>query len=156
MKNSNKVKSKEAHQKETPTLKKAFTKALISFISISPMLIAVMGLVGLMQVYLTPDILSTFFGHGSLADTLVGTLAGAVSMGQGMISYVVAEGLMEQGVSNYALSAFILAWVTLGFVQLPAEASVFGLKFTFYRNVLTLISTIIIAYATVFTVGVLS
>lgn len=151
MKNSNKRKNQE-----TPTLKKAFTKALISFISITPMLIAVMGLVGLMQIYVTPDILSTFFGHGSLADTLVGTLAGAISMGQAMISYVVAEGLMEQGVSLYALSAFILAWVTLGFVQLPAEASVFGLRFTFYRNVLTLLSTIIVAYATVLTVGVLS
>ena len=77
-------------------------------------------------------------------------------MGQGMISYVVAEGLLEQGVSHYALSAFILTWITLGFVQLPAEASVFGLKFTFYRNVLTLLSTIIIAYATVLTVGALS
>jgi len=151
MKNSNKIKSQE-----TPTLKKAFTKALISFISITPMLIAVMGLVGLMQIYVTPDILSTFFGHGSLVDTLVGTLAGAISMGQGMISYVVAEGLMEQGVSLYALSAFILAWVTLGFVQLPAEASVFGVRFTFYRNVLTLLSTIIVAYATVLTVGALS
>ena len=143
-------------KQETPTFKKAFSKALMGFISITPMLIAVMGLVGLMQIYVTPDILSTFFGHGSLADTLVGTLAGAISMGQGMISYVVAEGLMEQGVSYYALSAFILAWVTLGFVQLPAEASVFGLKFTFYRNVLTLISTVIIAYATVLTVGALS
>ena len=143
-------------KEETLTLKKAFIKAFISFISITPMLIAVMGLVGLMQVYVTSEILSTFFGHGSLVDTLVGTLAGAVSMGQGMISYVVAEGLMEQGVSNYALSAFILAWITLGFVQLPAEASVFGIRFTFYRNVLTLISTVIIAYVTVLTVGALS
>ncbi len=143
-------------KKENVTLKKAFKKAFISFISITPMLIAVMGLVGLMQIYITPDILSTFFGYGSLSDTLVGTLAGAVSMGQGMISYVVAEGLLEQGVSHYALSAFILAWVTLGFVQLPAEASVFGLKFTFYRNLFTLISTIIIAYATVLTVGAVS
>ena len=148
--------SKEIKSQKTPTLKKAFGKALMGFISITPMLIAVMGLVGLMQVYVTPDILSTFFGYGSLVDTLVGTLAGAISMGQAVISYVVAEGLMEQGVSLYALSAFILAWVTLGFVQLPAEASVFGLKFTFYRNVLTLISTIIIAYATVLTVGALS
>ncbi len=141
---------------EKITFKKAFKKSLINFISITPMLIAVMGLVGLMQIYVTSDILSTFFGYGSLTDTLVGTLTGAISMGQGMISYVIAEGLMEQGVSHYALSAFILAWITLGFVQLPAEASVFGLKFTFYRNILTLISTVIIAYVTVLTVGALS
>lgn len=148
--------SKKRKNQETPTPQKAFKKALMGFISITPMLLAVMGLVGLMQIYVTPEILSHFFGYGSLIDTLVGTLTGAISMGQGMISYVVAEGLMEQGVSHYALSAFILAWVTLGIVQLPAEASIFGLKFTFYRNVLTLISTIIIAYVTVLTVGVLS
>jgi len=143
-------------KQETPTLKKAFSKAFISFISITPMLIAVIGLVGLMQIYVTPDILATFFGYGAVLDTLTGTLAGAISMGQGVISYVVAEGLLEQGVSHYALSAFILAWITLGFVQLPAEASVFGIRFTFYRNILTLISTIIIAYATVLTVGAVS
>ena len=143
-------------KKETLSFKKAFKKALINFISITPMMLAVIGLVGIMQVYLSPEILATFFGYGSIADTLAGTVAGAVSMGQGMISYVVADGLMEQGVSHYALSAFILAWVTLGVVQLPAEASVFGVRFTFYRNVLTLISTIIIAYVTVLTVGLLS
>ena len=143
-------------KQETITFKKAFSKALMGFISITPMLIAVIGLVGLMQIYLTPDMLARLFGYGPVLDTLSGTLAGAVSMGQGMISYVVAEGLMEQGVSHYALSAFILAWITLGFVQLPAEASVFGIKFTVYRNILTLISTIVIAYATVFTVGLFS
>ena len=143
-------------KQEALSLKKAFKKALINFISITPMMLAVIGLVGLMQVYLSPEILSTFFGYGDMTDTLVGTAAGAVSMGQGMISYVVAEGLMEQGVSHYALSAFILAWVTLGVVQLPAEASVFGVRFTFYRNVLTVIATIVIAYVTVLTVGLLS
>jgi len=143
-------------KQETISFKKALKKAFINFISITPMMLAVIGLVGIMQVYLSPEVLSTFFGYGSIADTLAGTVAGAVSMGQGMISYVVAEGLMEQGVSHYALSAFILAWVTLGVVQLPAEASVFGVRFTFYRNVLTLISTIVIAYVTVLTVGLLS
>ena len=150
------MKEMKTMKHETPSLKKAFKKALINFISITPMLLAVIGLVGIMQVYLSPEILATFFGYGSIADTLAGTVAGAVSMGQGMISYVVADGLMEQGVSHYALSAFILAWVTLGVVQLPAEASVFGVRFTFYRNVLTLISTIVIAYVTVLTVGLLS
>jgi len=143
-------------KEETLSLKKAFKKAFINFISITPMMLAVIGLVGIMQVYLSPEILATFFGYGSMTDTLVGTVAGAVSMGQGMISYVVAEGLMEQGISHYALSAFILAWVTLGVVQLPSEASIFGVRFTFYRNVLTLISTIVIAYVTVLTVGLLS
>jgi len=71
-------------------------------------------------------------------------LAGAISMGQGMISYVLAEGLLEQGVSNYALSAFILAWITLGFVQIPAEASIFGLLFTIIMTLYIMISAVVL------------
>lgn len=141
---------------EYAVLKQAFKKAFISFISMTPMLLGVVGLVGLMQVYITPDMLSRFFGYGSILDILAGTFAGAISMGQGMISYVVADGLKEQGVSIYALSAFILSWVTLGFVQIPAEVSVFGVRFTLYRNILTLISTVLVAYLTVITVELFS
>ena len=96
------------------------------------------------------------FGKSAFLDTLAGTFVGAISVGNGMISYVIAEGLLEHGVSVYATAAFILAWVTLGFIQLPAEASVFGVRFTIYRNILTLISTILVAYLTVITVGALS
>jgi len=123
----------------------------MSFISILPMIIAVTGLIGLFQVYVTTDMLSTLFGYSTVSDIIVGTFAGAVSSGNAAISYVIAEGLQSQGVSVYALSTFVLAWVTLGFVQLPAEASVFGLKFTSYRNILTLLSTIFISYLAVIT-----
>ncbi len=142
--------------KEKPLLKKAFKKSLFSFISIFPMIMGVVGLVGLMQIYITPDMISKFFGYGDILDIFAGTFAGAISVGQGMISYVVADGLMEQGVSIYALSAFILSWVTLGFIQIPAEATVFGVRFTIYRNILTLISTILVAYLSVISVKFLS
>lgn len=115
------------------------------------MIIAVVGLIGLFQTYVTANMLSTLFGYSAFSDIIVGTFAGAVSSGNGAISYVIAEGLQSQGVSVYALSTFILAWVTLGFVQLPAEVSVFGLKFTSYRNILTLLSTIIVSYLAVIT-----
>ncbi len=137
-------------------MKVALKKAFLSFISMMPMLIGVVGLVGLMQIYITPEMLSSFFGYGDILDIFAGTFAGAISMGQGMISYIVADGLMEQGVSIYALSAFILSWVTLGFIQIPAEASVFGGRFTLYRNILTLISTVLVAYLSVVTVKLFS
>ena len=145
MKKQNRVENK-------PTIEKAFINSTKSFISILPMIIAVTGLIGLFQVYITAEMLSNLFGYSQLTDTLVGTLIGAISSGNGAISYVVAQGLQEQGVSLYALSAFILSWVTLGFVQLPAEASVFGVKFTVVKNTLALISTILISYFTIITV----
>lgn len=136
---------------KNPSLKKAFISSAISFISILPMILAVTGLIGLFQTYITTDMLSTLFGHSTFSDIMVGTFSGAVSSGNGAISYVIAEGLQSQGVSVYALSTFVLAWVTLGFVQLPAEVSVFGLKFTTYRNILTLLSTIVVSYLAVIT-----
>jgi uncharacterized membrane protein YraQ (UPF0718 family) len=137
-------------------MKEAFKKSILSFISILPMIFAVVALVGLMQTYITADKLSSLFGKSNFLDTLAGTFIGAISVGHGMISYVVADSFLQQGVSEYGAAAFILSWVTLGFIQLPSEASVFGIRFTIYRNILALVSTILIAYFTVVTVGLLS
>jgi len=138
----------------TPTIKKAFVGALKNFISTLPMIIAITGLIGLFQTYITPSMLSNLFGFSDISDTLIGTFTGAISSGNGAVSYVVAEGLKAQGVSIYALSAFILAWVTLGFIQIPAESSIFGVRFTLIRNILALFSTILISYLAVVTAGI--
>ncbi len=119
------------------------------------MIIAVIALVAVFQTYVTPDMLSRFFGHGRALDIFDGTFIGAISSGNGAIGYVVADGLKQQGVSSYALVAFILAWTTLSFTHLPAEASVFGVKFTAYRNILTFLSTLFIAYLSVTTLRIL-
>jgi len=136
-----------------PTIKKAFVNSFKSFVSILPMMFAIIGIVAIFQVYVTPDMISTLFGYSKFADIFTGTIAGAVSQGQGSISFVIAEGLKDQGVSLYALSTFTLAWVTLGFLQIPAEASVFGIKFTVYRNILAFISTVLVSYLTIITIG---
>ena len=136
-----------------PTIKKAFVNSFKSFVSILPMMFAIIGIVAIFQVYVTPDMISSIFGYSKFADIFTGTIAGAVSQGQGSISFVIAEGLKAQGVSLYALSTFTLAWVTLGFLQIPAEASVFGIKFTVYRNILAFISTVLVSYLTIITIG---
>ena len=135
---------------------KAFKKAIIGFISLSPMLLAVIGLVGLMQIYITPEMIKTLFGYSDFTDTLIATFVGGISVGQGIISYVIAEELLAQGVSLFALSAFVLSWVTLGFIQLPAEASVLGVHFTLIRNALALISTLLVSYLSILTLKALS
>jgi len=141
-------------QEQPITAKKALKKAIMSLISMMPMLLGVIGLIGIMQTYITPDMLSTLFGYGVVADIGTGTLMGAISAGNPAVSYIIAEELLTQGVTLYAVTAFILAWVTLGIVQLPAEASVFGLRFTVYKNILTLLSTMLVAYFTVITLQV--
>ena len=140
------------NNKETLSFIQVLKKAAFGFISMSPMLLGVIGLVGIMQIYVTPDRLSSAFGNGMFVDTLVGTFTGAISSGNPAVSYVVGGELLEEGTSLYAVTAFILSWVTLGFIQLPAEAAALGFRFTLYRNLLSLIATVMIAIATAETI----
>jgi hypothetical protein len=54
-----------------------------------------------------------------------------------------------------AMTAFIVSWVTVGLVQLPAESLMLGRKFAFTRNIVSFITAIIIAILTVFTLELL-
>ncbi len=140
---------------QRPRFFKVLQKNCLSFFAITPMLLGVIGLAGLFQVLVTPEMLATMFRGIPLVDTLIGTLTGAVASGNPMISYVIGGELLGQGISLYAISAFILSWVTLGFIQLPAEVEVFGSRFTLYRNILSFVFTIIIALLTTLSLGVL-
>ena len=122
----------------------------------APLLLGVIGLVGLFQILVTPMMLASLFRGNPLVDTLIGTLTGAAAAGNPVVSYLLGGELLGQGISLYAVSAFILSWVTLGFIQLPAEIEVFGGRFTLYRNILAFVFTMLIAVLTTFSLQVLS
>jgi uncharacterized membrane protein YraQ (UPF0718 family) len=133
----------------------ALKKAALSLVAMMPTVLGVVGLVGIFQVFITKEMLASLFTKDPIRDTVVGTLAGGVAVGNAMVSYILGGKLLEQGVSLYAVTAFVLAWVTLGVVQLPLEAQMLGLRFTVARNVLALIFTMMTAILTVQTLGVL-
>ena len=139
--------------KEKNNIKEAFNKSLKGFLSMLPMLLAILLLLGIFDVYITKDILLSFFFFFYFVYTITGTLLGGVLTGNPMISYILGGELTDAGVSLYAVTAFILSWVTIGLVQLPAEVEVFGLRFTFYRTLFTFITTILVSLATVLTVN---
>ena len=141
---------------QRPPFGKVLQKSALSFFAMAPLLLGVIGLVGLFQVLVTPKMLAALFRGNPLADTLIGTLTGAVAAGNPVVSYLLGGELLAQGISLYAVSAFILSWVTLGFIQLPAEVEVFGSRFTLYRNILAFIFTMLIAVLTALTLQVLS
>ncbi|WP_292656880.1 permease [Nitratifractor sp.] len=128
---------------------KSLKQAGLSMLSMMPMILAIIGLVGLFQSYVSEATLASVFNGNAVHDTLVGTLAGMVAVGQAIVSYILGGELLKEGVSLYAVTAFILAWVTLGVVQLPLEASVLGVRFTWRRNLLAFFSTMLVAVMTV-------
>jgi len=156
MKTTDTEKNHQRRSPQKPSFLKVLQKSGLSFLAMTPLLLGVIGLVGLFQIMVTPKTLASLFQGNPLLDTLIGTFSGAVASGNPIVSYLIGGELLNQGVSLYAVSAFILSWVTLGFIQLPAEVDVFGGKFTLYRNILSFIFTIFIAVMTTLTMQVLS
>lgn len=136
--------------------KQGFTKSLKSFVNILPMMFAVIGLVGLFQSTITPEMLHTVFNGSILHDTIAGTFLGGISVGQPVFSYIIGGELLNEGISIYGVTAFIVAWVSLGVIQLPLEWSIFGGRFTVTRNLLSLCFALLIAFITGATMGLLS
>ena len=151
---SQNVKNKKLLQK--PTVLQVLQKSSLSFFSMAPLLLGVIGLVGLFQILITPAMIASLFQGNPLLDTLIGTLTGSVAAGNPIVSYLIGGELLDQGISLYAVSAFILSWVTLGLVQLPAEIEIFGSRFTLYRNILSFAFCMLIAGMTSITMQVLT
>jgi len=119
--------------------------------NITPMLLAVILLIGIFKSYVTPKMLHTFFNGQTLHDVFTAAIGGGVSVGQPFLSYIIGGELLKEGVSLQAVVAFVLSFVTLGVVQLPFEVSVFGAKFTIVRNLLSFIFLFFVSFATAMT-----
>ena len=139
-----------------PSYLQVLKKSSLAFFGMSPLLVAIIGLVGLFEELVTPKMLASLFRGNPWTDTLTGTLVGAAAAGNPIVSYVLGGELLDRGISLYAVCAFMIAWVNLGFIQLPAEIEVFGTRFTFYRNLLAFLFSMLIAAATALTLEVLT
>ncbi|GAH89897.1 unnamed protein product [marine sediment metagenome] len=80
---------------------------------------------------------------------------GSVLAGNPLTSYVLGGELLKQGMSLVAVTSFLVAWVTVGLVQLPAEAIMLGKKFAILRNIFSFAFSMLVAMTTVFVLGLL-
>lgn len=138
------------------TMIRSIIQSVKSFGNIMPMLIGVVLLMGLFETYVTEDMLKSIFSGNTLSDTFIGTFVGGVSVGNPVVSYILGGELLSNGISLYAVTAFILSWVTLGVIQLPLEWQLFGRRFTVVRNLLSVIAAFAVTFLTVLTLKVFS
>ena len=146
--------NKKINMTNKETIAASFYKALKSFGVMVPVLLGVILLIGLFKTYITPELISSVFTGNLFQDTLLGSVFGSVSAGNPITSYIIGGELLKEGVSLFAVTAFIAAWVTVGVIQLPAEASILGKRFALARNVLSFIFAILVAIATVVTLRI--
>lgn len=131
------------------TIVDSFYKAIRSFGTVFPVLLGVILLLGLFRSFVPIRTLSAVFTGDPLRDTVIGSLIGSISGGNAVTSYIMGGELAKQKVSLIAITAFIVAWVTVGIIQFPAEAGILGKRFACARNILSFFLSILVATATV-------
>jgi len=136
-------------KKEKSTVKNAFQKTWKNFINSFPIILGILLLVSLIFTLIPGTILSNIFTGNRLLDPLIGATIGSFSAGNASTSYIIGGELQQEGVSLLAITAFIVSWVTVGIVQLPAEALILNKKFAVIRNLIAFVSSIIVAILTV-------
>ncbi|MBW6519522.1 MAG: hypothetical protein K0A99_00700 [Desulfoarculaceae bacterium] len=136
-------------------MKQAFLQTINLFKSMLPMLVGVLLLVSLMHQLFKNQYQHWFTGNYFL-DPFIGALAGSISFGIPITSYVAGGELLHAGISLLAVTAFIMTWTTVGLVMIPLEAASLGRRFAVVRNLLNFVFALLVAMATVYTVVILS
>ena len=113
-------------------------------------LIGVILLIAFFINAIPPELYHRAFTDNNTINAFIGATIGSISAGSPINSYIIGGELLQQDISLFAVTAFILSWVTVGVIQLPAEAMMLGKKFALYRNSISFITSIVIALLAVY------
>ena len=120
-----------------------------------PIIIGVVLLVSLINTLIPKNLYTKIFTGNIFLDPLLGSVFGSIAAGNPVNSYIIGSELLSNDVSLLAITAFIVAWVTVGIVTLPAEMYMLGKKFAIVRNLISFIISIIIAVLVVMILNIL-
>ena len=134
---------------DTLKAKNSLLKAGKGIFNILPLLVGVVLLTSFLSIAVPKSFYVAILGKNWLWDSLVGDVIGSISAGNPITSYVLGGELLSKGVSLIAVTAFLVAWVTVGVVQLPVEAKALGKKFAVTRNFLSFVLVLVVASVTV-------
>jgi uncharacterized membrane protein YraQ (UPF0718 family) len=120
-----------------------------------PVVVGVIMAISLLKTAVPESLYSTIFTGNILIDPFIGSLIGSIAAGNPITSYIIGGELIKQGVSLFAVTAFLLSWVTVGIISLPAEMDILGKKFALTRNIICFIVSFLVAILTVITLGII-
>ena len=107
-------------------------------------LFSILLVVAFAQALIPPGSYNKIFSGNIFLDPLIGAVLGSISLGNPIVSYVIGDGLLKNGVGLVAVTSFIISWVTVGVIQLPAESFFFGKRFALIRSTTSFVGAILI------------
>ena len=136
-------------------IKKAFMSSIRPFSRMLPIILGVILLIALVSVLIPKSYFASLFSFNPISDSIMGAILGSIFAGNPITSYILGGEFLDLGVSLIAVTAFLVSWVTVGSIQLPAEIFTLGKKFAIWRNILSFIFSILVAIVTVFILNLL-
>ncbi|AIF68731.1 permease [Palaeococcus pacificus DY20341] len=131
--------------KDRAKTKQALKMAVISFFRISPTVLAIIIIIGLLSGFVPESQISKIVGEDAgFRGVLTVALLGAVLHIPSLISFPLAASLLERGASITSVAVFITTLTMIGMVTLPLEIRILGKKLALLRNGLSFIIAIII------------
>lgn len=125
---------------------KAGKRTAITFARTIPIVLGVLALASLVTAAIPPQSISRMLPMESVLGPVFGAMVGSVAAGHPVTSYVLAGELMSAGASLATITALVVSWVTVGIVHLPAEAAILGTRFALWRNAISFVLAIAMAY----------
>ncbi len=129
-------------------MKEAFVKSLKNILVSIPIILGILMLINLINPFLS-NYYSIIFTNNFFLDPLIGAIAGGISFGIPITAYVTGGELLKDGVSLLAVTAFVMAWTTVGVAMLPLESKFLGRKFALSRNAVNFLFALIISILTI-------
>ena len=118
----------------------------MTFAKTFPIVLGVLALASLVTTAIPPQSISEALPMESVFGPVFAAVVGSVAAGHPLTSYVLAGELTAAGASLATITALIVSWVTVGIVHLPAEAAILGTRFALWRNAISFVLAIMMAY----------
>ena len=115
------------------------------FIKMLPALLLIIGLVGLLLGFVTPETIKLYLGEGAgLWGTSAAGIIGALVFIPNIVAVPLIGSLLRSGAAIMTAATFLTTLTMVGTVTAPLEIKELGIKYTLYRNILGFIFAILI------------
>ncbi|MCL6600134.1 MAG: permease [Alicyclobacillus macrosporangiidus] len=114
------------------------------FLQSLPWIVVSMFMAGLLSQVIDPAALARLLGReAGWTGIVLGALLGMAGTGSRWAMYPLAAGLLTSEASPGAVFAFVTSWQLVSLTRLPAEVPFYGVPFTIWRAVLSVVIAVL-------------
>ncbi len=126
--------------------RQAIKVGILSFVGMLPLMLAIIGLIGLLLGLVSPEVISSYLGQGAgWGATVTAFVLGAILYIGSLVSIPLAASLLRAGASMTTIAAFLTGLMMINTMTLPIEIKYLGKKLALSRNLLNALFAFAIA-----------